>query len=407
MTLSHSNFADLARTDPLLAQLGYLAERYLLDDPNTALLKLRQYAEALTQVIAARSGLLVEGETQHDRLARLRREGILPQEVWQLLTELRRTGNEASHAFTGEHEQALNLLQFAWILGVWLIRTFHDAGYVRGEFILPQSAERPEDLRALLAQAEAARQDAEARLAQVQAQAPSSPARVVQAAQAAATQLDLTEDQTRQLIDVQLRSVGWEVDSAKLRYSLGTRPEAGRNLAIAEWPTATGPADYVLFLGATPVAVVEAKRINKAVMSSLEQAARYSQGFDLSGPEMTSPGRPWGAPDPFHIPFLYATNGRPYLAQLKTQSGIWFRDARRSVNPSYPLPGWHTPEGLRALLEQNVNTAEAQLIHEDLDYSVGLRQWPSWRSKPPCAPGSATCSSRWPPAPARPRQPLP
>ncbi|MFC5848569.1 type I restriction-modification system endonuclease [Deinococcus petrolearius] len=375
MTPSSSNFADLGRTDPLLAQLGYLAERYLFDDPNTALLKLRQYAEALTQVVAARSGLLVDGETQHERLARLRREGVLPQEVWQLLTELRRSGNEASHAFTGEREQAQTLLQFAWILGVWLIRTFHDAGYIRGEFIEPQPAERPEDLRTLLAQAEAARQDAEARLAQVQAQAPGSPARVVQAAQAAATQLDLSEEQTRQLIDAQLRSVGWEVDSAKLRYGLGIRPEAGRSLAIAEWPTATGPADYVLFLGTTPVAVVEAKRKNKAVMSSLEQAARYSQGFDLSGTELTSPGGPWGTPDPFRIPFLYATNGRPYLTQLGTQSGIWFRDARRGVNPSYPLPGWHTPEGLRAMLEQDASTAEAQLAQEDLDYSVGLRPY--------------------------------
>lgn len=39
MTPSSSNFADLARTDPLLAQLGHLTERYLLDDSNTALLK--------------------------------------------------------------------------------------------------------------------------------------------------------------------------------------------------------------------------------------------------------------------------------------------------------------------------------------------------------------------------------
>jgi hypothetical protein len=31
---------------------------------------------------------------------------------------------------------------------------------------------------------------------------------------------------------------------------------------------------------------------------------------------------------PFRVPFLFATNGRPYLKQVETQSGIWFRDAR-------------------------------------------------------------------------------
>jgi len=375
VTLPPSNFTDLALSEPLLAQLGGLAERYALDDPNTALLKLRQFAELLTQVVAARAGLLIEGESQHERLARLRREGVLPQEVWQLLTEIRRTGNEANHVFTGEREQALNLLQFAWILGVWLIRTFHNPDYVRGDFIEPQPQPRAEELRSLLVQAEAARVEAEARLEQLQAQAPGSSAGVAQAAQEAASHLELTEAQTRQLIDAQLRAAGWEVDTVRLRYSLGVRPEAGRNMAVAEWPTATGPADYALFLGTTPVAVVEAKRKNKAVMGSLQQAARYSRGFRLDAPGLTLPAGPWGEGEPFRVPFLYATNGRPYLAQLGAQSGIWFRDARRSVNPSYALRGWHTPAGLQAMFEQDTAAAEAQLQEEGLEYGVGLRHY--------------------------------
>lgn len=114
-----SNFADLHHLEPLLAQLGLLAERYCMDDPNTALLKLRQYGELLARMVAARSGQLLDGdESQQARLSRLRREGVLPQEVWQLLTELRRTGNTANHEFAGEQDQALGHLQFAWILGV-------------------------------------------------------------------------------------------------------------------------------------------------------------------------------------------------------------------------------------------------------------------------------------------------
>ena len=38
-------------------------------------------------------------------------------------------------------------------------------------------------------------------------------------------------------------------DSRELTYAAGTRPAKGQNMAIAEWPTATGPADYALFVG--------------------------------------------------------------------------------------------------------------------------------------------------------------
>lgn len=64
----------------------------------------------------------------------------------------------------------------------------------------------------------------------------------------------VSEAETRYLIDEQLRKVGWEADSETLRHSLGIRPQAGRNLAIAEWPTDSsvgnrGFADYALFAG--------------------------------------------------------------------------------------------------------------------------------------------------------------
>ena len=81
------------------------------------------------------------------------------------------------------------------------------------------------------------------------------------AANAAAQAIQLDESETRKLIDQQLRQAGWTVDSALLRYSEGSRPERGKNLAIAEWPTASGPADYVFFVGLTPIAAVEATRM--------------------------------------------------------------------------------------------------------------------------------------------------
>lgn len=47
------------------------------------------------------------------------------------------------------------------------------------------------------------------------------------------------------------------MDSQTLKYNKGTRPTKGRNLAIAEWPTESGSAGYVLFAGLVPIAVVD------------------------------------------------------------------------------------------------------------------------------------------------------
>ena len=44
----------------------------------------------------------------------------------------------------------------------------------------------------------------------------------------------------------------------------------------------------------------------------------------------------------YKAPFLYATNGRPYLKQLKDESGIWFWDSRKRLEHSRPLEGWHS-----------------------------------------------------------------
>src|SRR5690606_16316460 len=95
----------------------------------------------------------------------------------------------------------------------------------------------------------------------------------------AAAIIELDEAATRELIDEQLREAGWEAHTTELCYRNGSRPQKGKNLAIAEWPTASGPADYVLFLGLTAAGVVEAKRRNKDVAGVLEQSKRYSEGF--------------------------------------------------------------------------------------------------------------------------------
>jgi len=62
MKAQSGNFGFLEAHDVQLVRLGALAERYFHDDPNTCLIKLRQFAELLTQLIAAKTGLYEAGD---------------------------------------------------------------------------------------------------------------------------------------------------------------------------------------------------------------------------------------------------------------------------------------------------------------------------------------------------------
>lgn len=189
--------------------------------------------------------------------------------------------------------------------------------------------------------------------------------------------IDLDEESTRMLIDLQLIEAGWEADTIQLDYRKGARPEKGRNMAIAEWPTKyqgkNGRADYVLFIGLTPVAVVEAKRENVNVAGAIPQAERYSKGFTLSGLSepwvLEESTVPWSVDtDTFFVPFVYSCNGRPFVKQLAEQSGTWFRDVRSGANIARALQSFHSPDGLIDLLTRNRADAEAKLKQEGFGY---------------------------------------
>lgn len=422
-----SNFDFLKTYDAQLVRLGVLAERYFRDDPNTCLIKLRQFAELLAQQLAARMGLFTSPEEPFsDLLQRLKAERAMPREAGDLFHQLRIAGNQAAHANREDHAGALTSLKLARQLAIWFHATFGgDSKFKPGPFVPPVSPiEASADLRAEIerlnaslaasqsaaerARAEAdqharekeSAQDAAKReaaeravweqlaqeaetnklalaveLSQLQNAAQASSPRAIVAlqeqAEVASRAIDLDEAATRAIVDQQLQTRGWTADSRNLTYAGGARPAKGQNMAIAEWPTATGPADYALFVGTTLVGVVEAKRQRKNVSAALTQSERYSKAIKL-GSEGVLPGGPWGE---FKVPFLFATNGRPYLKQIETESGIWFRDARSATNHARPLTDWFTPEGLRAELDIDRAKADAALKTEPFNFGFNLRPY--------------------------------
>ena len=178
----------------------------------------------------------------------------------------------------------------------------------------------------------------------------------------------MTESETRILIDEQLRKVGWEADTNNLRYSNGTRPVKGRNLAIAEWKTDSevgdnGFVDYALFVDTKLVGVIEAKASYKNISSVIDYQCRdYAKNICDEDKKYLV-----GTWNNFRVPFIFATNGRPYNKQLETMSGIWFLDLRSPYNAPKALHGWLSPTGIMELLEKNISVGNENLQKMSFD----------------------------------------
>lgn len=428
-----SNFAFLKEHDPVFFQLSCTAERVFASDPNTTLIKLRQLGEALAQDLAVRAGIEFDATTsQADLLFRLGREIQLDGNIRNLFHTLRVEGNKATHGFRTQHREAMDGLRVARALAIWYHQSFGKDGsaFKPGPFVTPTDPSAPlrelqkqiEQLRAELgdsrqqlesnqqlaellarekdeyatlaeqmdeeartyeqlaleheAQLEQTRAEFEARLQALQQQLDSQPQaaqQVMHKTQQASSQFDLNEDLTRILIDQQLKDAGWEADSLELTWSKGARPEKGKNKAIAEWPTSKPKedADYVLFAGLVPVAIVEAKRKRINIADRIPQAERYARQLVVQGDLQPAwQGAAWedGQGGHFQVPFAFACNGRPYIKQLAEQSGIWFRDLRSPANLRRPLQDFHTADGLLDLLKRSREEAEARLQQEGFAY---------------------------------------
>ena len=173
----------------------------------------------------------------------------------------------------------------------------------------------------------------------------------------------LNETETRKIIDEQLRKVGWEADSDNLRFSKGTRPQKGQNIAIAEWQTDSGFVDYALFVGMNMIAVIEAKVNYKDVPAIIDcQGKDYAR--NIRDADKIYQLDNWRG---FKVPFVFASNGRPYNRQLETKSGIWFLDLRRPDNTPKALRGWLSPTGIIELLERDISTGNEKLKSLSLD----------------------------------------
>ncbi|MCK1818891.1 DEAD/DEAH box helicase family protein [Streptomyces sp. XM83C] len=165
--------AELARTSrnfgflydhlPLLVAYGTAAEAHVFTDPNTSLIKSRQFGEALASDLVRRGRVQYTGSKQAERLEALDREGYLHGNVKAAFHEVRILGNKANHEGYDSPEDAFRALRTCHRLGVWYYRLL-TASREQKPFIPPNPARTPaaenEELRAQVEQARRALEEA-------------------------------------------------------------------------------------------------------------------------------------------------------------------------------------------------------------------------------------------------------
>ena len=104
-------------------------------------MKLRQFGEALAQDLATQVGLMrTERETQLELLNKLRSRLDLDRTVQDLFHLLRTSGNNANHEFVTSYKDAMDGIKVARELAIWYHRSFGKKGdaFKPGAFVLPQ-----------------------------------------------------------------------------------------------------------------------------------------------------------------------------------------------------------------------------------------------------------------------------
>jgi len=359
-----SNFTFLETYWKDLSRLGDLSEKYVYSDPNTSVIKQGMLAELMVKYMLAYDGIKEPeyDNTHANRIRLLKKNDLLPYEIDNTLYILRKDRNDAAHNGVDEGERALNNLPLLYELCVWYMQSYGDYNYN------PVGYVEPVDITISLDELERENRELEERnqtlrleLQRIQEAGGANSARRAMAYKKAAN-VKLSEAQTRELIDEQLRKVGWDANTEEIRYSKGTRPEKGKNLAIAEWPTDSktgsgGYADYALFVGEKMVGIIEAKKKHTNISSVLDgQCKDYAKMIKAEHDKYVI--KQYGD---YKVPFLFATNGRDYIKQYEEMSGIWFLDTRHQFNTSKALAGWPSPQGVEQDLERDIAEADKQL----------------------------------------------
>ena len=371
-----SNFQTTEEEYRQYAKLATSAESLIYSDPKSSVAVFGNFAEQLTREIMHLEGFGDWNLKQIDRINELKYRGDYPPIVTKYLDDIRNIRNLADHdhQFIVSKRQALEVDKKAYIIWNYFLEVYSQDEVKEYKTPIDQAnifQLQQEQIEQLKKELEEARK----------AQTPVEVSKELQAKRHKisvqfAKKHQLTEAETRQLIDRQLQQAGWEADSENLNnWKYKTAPQKGHNMAIAEWVLPNGQrADYALFKGLEFYGIVEAKKWDQDIAGQMAQPKEYSREVPFRSDYLLV-DNDMGE---YKVPFIYTANGRPYLKQYKEKSGIWFWDARNPKESAYALEEFHHPEDLALkLTSQNPELADQDLVDDqdfpkfaDRDYQV-------------------------------------
>ena len=371
-----SNFQTTEEEYRQYAKLATSAESLIYSDPKSSVAVFGNFAEQLTREIMHLEGFGDWNLKQIDRINELKYRGDYPPIVTKYLDDIRCIRNLADHdhQFIVSKKQALEVDKKAYIIWNYFLEVYSQDEVKEYKTPIDQAnifQLQQEQIEQLKKELEEARK----------AQTPVEVSKELQVKRHKisvqfAKKHQLTEAETRQLIDRQLQQAGWEADSENLNnWKYKTAPQKGHNMAIAEWVLPNGQrADYALFKGLEFYGIVEAKKWDQDIAGQMAQPKEYSREVPFRSDYLLV-DNDMGE---YKVPFIYTANGRPYLKQYKEKSGIWFWDARNPKESAYALEEFHHPEDLALkLTSQNPELADKDLVDDqdfpkfaDRDYQV-------------------------------------
>lgn len=177
----------------------------LTEEPLSALEKMGLFVERLTRCILAFEGFNEpDGATQIARLNMLSNRGFLLLMLLPFFHVLNTKDRTSGIPHTSLQMRLALVLKIAERLAIWFAKSYVPH--------LPADAKRAQDVDGVI---KAIRENP-----------PSDEVRrsARRSATRRANMMQLSEGETRVVIDFQLRAIGWQADSLMFRYSQGTRP---------------------------------------------------------------------------------------------------------------------------------------------------------------------------------------
>ncbi|URQ97664.1 DEAD/DEAH box helicase family protein [Pseudoalteromonas sp. SCSIO 43095] len=302
------NFEHIQSKWPELHQLAAFAEEYAISDPQSALVKLRCFAEKVVGYLYKELSLPVLPTSNiFDKLTADDFTSAVPRLITDKLHAIRKSGNQAAHEGKVDQQQAIWILKESYFVASYLFMAYANGTQQEcPEFKAPeqtqptnqsdaQFAKKNKQLTQQLAENQARLKHAldeleAAELAQKQAQQQAAKLKQTIDAekltqvktrneQIVNSSFNFNEHETRKrIIDLDLRNAGWNV-------ALGdeSTEDVGKEVKVTDQPTTTGVGyvDYVLWDDdGKPLAVIEAKRTRENIEKGRQQATLYANALE-------------------------------------------------------------------------------------------------------------------------------